>query len=273
MIDSRERSWGRRVRLWVLVAFVVGATLRLIDPSLRAESLASTITQQSVSDLDHESVARSPSSAMVEVSQSGASVSHPVPTSAEDVLIVELTRLKACWRTDTCGFSDDDPKANHFEAVAKMKQSLKELRSIKAARPNADFSDVAREWFQFPDDHVREAALELLREHPRTKQNLQALLEGLSRSSSGVLFRAAIADLVAYQGDGYGREIRGLIEMTLRSGPLNVGEQLAVGVLPLLTDENEAWFVRTANTLPKGSRSRRSLEAALDEFRRRRGNG
>ncbi len=184
-----------------------------------------------------------------------------------------LERMGECWRTDSCGASDADPRANHFEAVAVIKDSLNRLRSLKRSGVDSDFSGVAGKWLAFPDDHVREAALGLAREHKRSEEILRALLAGLRESLSAPLFAAALADLGAYQRMGYDREIAAFLVETLRSGPLKAGEAIAAGILPLLTEGNEALFAETAASLPGGSRARRDLESALEEFERLRSGG
>lgn len=228
--------------------------------------------QSEEASFDSASSQTSNYSPIVEPAAAVASSGKPTGQTGE-MIIAHLARLKACWSTDTCGFSDSDPRANHFEAMQIIKERLNDLRTLKRNDLNADFTNVAREWLMFPDDHIRAAALLLLREHEQSEANFRAIVESLRASMSAPYYEIAMKDLRLYQGAGFNREVREFLADILRTGPLKAGETVAAEILSLLNEDNEKVFTSVAESLPAGSRKRRDLEAALEEFRKLRIGG
>ncbi|MCM2281093.1 MAG: hypothetical protein NDI61_04530 [Bdellovibrionaceae bacterium] len=279
---SARRRFQYRYVVLVAALLVLGAVLSAgVLFARRARSVPrefSRVDQASVANPSRtlpssEEVMARKALAQVEASMESAPTSRSA--AGEDVAIRgKLKRLKECWsQEDSCEFVESDPRSRHFEIVAQVKSALRSLVTLKLANPDADFSSDAREWLMSPDDHVREVALELLGQHDRSRENLQALVVGLSASLSGPLLRRALTDLRDFQQAGFDREVSGFLAEFLRSGPLKAGEAVADGILPLVRETNENIFTEAARALPPGSRSRRALEAALDEFRRMRAGG
>lgn len=185
----------------------------------------------------------------------------------------ELSLIALCAANDNCATDSDDPKASHFTAAEGAVRILNELRKIKKQNSAADFELVAREWLKFPDDHVREAALELLSDHHASGQTLHALLEGLEESISAPLIEKAIPVLVSYSQAGYAEEVQSFVAKTVIAGPLGVGEVLASQAIRFLDKNSLPKFRTISENLPVNSQSRRNLEANIREYERREGGG
>lgn len=266
----------RLILLFVLLLGYVGMQLRAPRAHLLKEDApppAADAAMEAAHAAQNESVrdtVRTPANANT------GSGNEPEKTASQHPLEQfgqELARLRNCWRENNCDFAEPDPRAAHFEAVGQIQEILISLRRIKLSNQDTDLGMYGREWMSFPDDNVREAALDLLALHGVSEENLSALADGMSASLSSAVWEKALDVLEKYAQAGYRESVSRLLEKAVRDGSLRAGETIARGALPFLTDDNVARFTAVARDLPPGSQARRDLEAAIAEFHRLRGGG
>lgn len=251
------------------VTVSVSGLLSLKNKIAVGEDVSSTIEAARETEPSHRQPASvSPSKSLSDSGQSKSQIRSEIAQ-----IDAEMDALTRCWKEDSCENDPNDPRASHFAASQGIRERLLRLLDLKKRDSGLELSRYARQYLKFPDDYVREAALELALVHEQSDQNLQAILSGLSATISVPLVEKAIPVLEGYSKAGYSSQVQTFVESVLRSGPLGVAETVAEEATRFLDSGSLGRFRSLASELPSRSRSRRSLESAIREFEKRQSGG
>ncbi len=194
-----------------------------------------------------------------------------------EALRVQLEKLEEsqkCWFDPNCEleFEAQSPlDANsHFR-----KQTLDALIAIKdflLKNPEytGKFEYLFSSYVAHQDDFVKEQALEYFAWVEPNQERLEAIMGGLSQSSSVPLYDSATSLLKSYHQFGFGREVSSFISHQIRHGGFFLSRDLAKKSLEFMTPETFDIFHRLQEELPENSKTSRILQFSINEYLRSR---
>jgi hypothetical protein len=181
--------------------------------------------------------------------------------------LLEIKRLRSCFVADNCVASNpSDPRESSFTAAKSIASQLRILREIRKNDRAQDFSQTARDALEFPDDFVREAALELLLEHEDSELNRSAIMNAAEDTISARFLEETLPVLHRYHENGFASAVDQALQRIIGSGPLDCGDLAAKASVDFINSQSYAEYLRVAQSLPANSRARLNLQAAIDEF-------
>lgn len=195
-------------------------------------------------------------------------VALPEPERAKQVKAI--LKLNSCFETEACDFPKTDPAsyglAVDHEISRLLKDFLKNYRGDLAAQ--LDLLKLGQTYIRTPFGFSQEAALEILSSLPPSKEDLDALADGLGQSPDATLVHQALPELKRYLGTPWENQVHSLLGSTLTSGPHFSSQEIANSILPFINEKSYPLYYQTWESMPESSRASRTLSSALQEYQR-----
>ncbi len=230
-----------------------------------------------------ESLVDSRTTAPREVGASALPDSNLVGTRHLDGLKRTLKEWTQCYHQGSCDESgtlaSEELRGVAAESIEPLEETMaardhviNSFRSLAAGLNEAgDFAgleSLVREYLSFPNDYVKESAVQWLDRLPMSSENLNSLLQGLEASSSQPLQEAALTHIHKYYEAGYQTEVTDHLIRQIRHGGHFVSQFLARQSGDFLANENIQKFEDLLRTVNPGSHVHQLLDAQIREFRR-----
>lgn len=180
----------------------------------------------------------------------------------------QLQLLKLCLASQNCPFPKTDPRSYELavgqKAKAVIEQLAKTVEEQKIESPT--LVQIGVEAFQWDDDHVREAALELFSTQKPSAIALNALINGLKQSHDPSIYRQAIEELHRYTEGDQRPQVDQFLMETLEKGSHFAAAEVAQDLIPFLSEKNVDSFKHLLASLDPESPRYLALKKSLDEY-------
>lgn len=194
-------------------------------------------------------------------------VSMRAPASSKKIDVVdELTALNECYKSETCDFPQADPRSYEVELSKAVAKKLKEFRLGYRRDPRA--ARIARLFMRNSNGFVQDEALKLFAELPISKENLQAITDGLYNTPDALIIEKALPELQRYMGSHYEATVHSFLSTTLATGAHFSAETVSQNISPFITRSSYSKYKNASDLLPAGATTKRNLNSALRDFKR-----
>lgn len=190
---------------------------------------------------------------------------------------LRLEKIAACYAHNKCNYSQNDPRAYALAIGQDLKRQLRALnREVRRLNiRDHEIEQIATEFLAVPDGHVKVAALELLDSQEPSEMGVDAVLEQVVGYHDSTLISKAlgyIANLASTNPLISGR-VADSLRKSIRNGSPFVAKAITKNIATLLNDDNLSFYQNLLSELSPRSTEHRYLQAALNEFMRRREGG
>lgn len=190
--------------------------------------------------------------------------------------LAKLKELEHCLSIDTCAFSKESPWSYMHEINRAARIELLELSHLIVARDQAPLSREmtdqaaaqARRFLGVGNDEAKLAAIELLRHTPHSKDNLDAVINGLVYGSNVELYRGGLHYLREYVSEDASGHLDHFLLTAVAPGDTPVAREVASQAQYFMTAKNIARFKAVEMQMNPRSKARLYLRLAREEHRR-----
>jgi hypothetical protein len=222
-------------------------------------------------------VAGNAKTAMVSASSAGVAGAMAYAPTMHSMLAMK--QLLKCYQSQDCQLDRSTPSSYNDAINDGLVNALNDYRGIvsEAGYQQPELlnqaSIVARTFLRFPEDGVREAAIDILSELPPTSENAEAIIRGLTESVSPSLHRTGIKELQRYAGSAMQSQIETFLFDTLKTGAVSTAREAARQSGHFMTEQNLSAFQATLKTVPARSLIYQELSMNIAEFQRQQRGG
>lgn len=187
-----------------------------------------------------------------------------------------LKELQECYEEeDSCNFPSEDPREYFLAIGQELKKSLKELYKyvIEQKIVNKTVVDIANNFLQISDGHVKEAALMLLSTQPTEFIDPGVIASNVVDYHDTRLIPLAMDIFSRFEDEDSLRLINNSFKKCMNNGSHYVANKIALLLRPFLNEDNLQEYRHLLDNLPAKSKIRKILQASLEEFELEKGQG
>ncbi|MBT5230948.1 MAG: hypothetical protein HOM11_11815 [Methylococcales bacterium] len=200
--------------------------------------------------------------------------SDPIDHLPKQAMILShMAAIEHCEANNECPFADTDPKSVYFAVGMALKKDIQLLTLHASEQPNLILLETAKTYFVYQNDHVREAALNLMATQPPDQDNVPVLLEGLAQSHDANIYRMALVEFQRYPDQNSQQHIHAFLSDTLSTGGIFAKRTIANNLLPLLSTRNIDRYRAVLTQLSADQSHSRALKQIIEEFDRQQTGG
>ncbi len=175
-----------------------------------------------------------------------------------------LHALSNCYESG-CVPENTEGRDRYFEIGQRIRKELIVMsRAVKKDHfQDEQISEIAREFLQNSDGHVKAAALELISTQSTSSENLQAILNGVILDSDPELIEQGFIQLSRYNYSYDRIQINQAVEETLLHGSPFVAQKIAEQIYSILDETSYPFYTQLASQLDDDSNVKNILVGML----------
>ncbi|MBU2917607.1 hypothetical protein KO505_06470 [Psychrosphaera sp. F3M07] len=188
-------------------------------------------------------------------------------------LIKELNDLKTCHLNNSCPVDNSDSRASELLRGQKIKEKLEAYKqlTIENGYVDAETNELIRLFIDYPDGHVQEEVINMMRASALNTENALALISSLEKSYDAKIMNQAMDELLRYPN--LSAQTDQLFTQSLQTGSFYVAQEIAQKILPYLNANNIALYESIAKTLPQNSKRANALWSNINEYKKKTSGG
>lgn len=187
----------------------------------------------------------------------------------------EIERVESCYHSNACDYPQTDSRSYSFAAGKALAEKLARFHAQYRKDPSArqDLELLARRAFKVEDGYVQSVALDIFKDLPISKENLDAFGEALKDNTDPLVAEKALNELQRYMNTPEEPQMQAVVQEMLGGGAHFASQKVGEHILNFINDRSFAAYQRLQRQLPPQSRVARDLNTALREYRRQRAGG
>jgi len=189
--------------------------------------------------------------------------------------LAEISKVVDCYQSSECNYPQTDSRSYEFAVSRDLAEKLKtfheQFRQDPAAQEN--LTKLARQAFKIEDGFVQSVALDIFKDLPIDKQNLDALGEGLKTTPDPLIAEKSLSELQRYMNTTEEGQMQEIVQNVLGQGAHFASQKVGENILNFINERSFTSYQQLQKQLPTQSRVSRDLAGALREYRRQRTGG
>lgn len=197
------------------------------------------------------------------------------PQQQKQEALAEISKVVDCYQSNACNYPQTDPRSYEFAVSRDLAEKLKFFHEKFRQDPAAqeDLTRLARQAFKIEDGFVQSVALDIFKDLPINKENLNVLGEGLKVTPDPLIAEKSLSELQRYINTPEEGQMQGIVQNVLGNGAHFASQKVGENILSFINERSFPSYRDLQRQLPAQSRVSRDLAGALREYHRQRTGG